>query len=155
MKTAPAAVLAGAVCLLAAAEVRADVRLSTEVKPRKVEVGERFIVQLRAMSDGGDQPQDPELKLPPGLTGSGPNVGSQTQMSIVNGQMTQSVGITATWVLTASRAGTFKVGPASVQTGAGRRADRVVTVEVVPKGSLPQATPPLGGQPPISRLSPT
>jgi hypothetical protein len=68
-------------------------------------------------------------------------------MSIVNGQMTQSVGITATWVLTASRPGTFKVGPASVQTRAGRSADRVVTVEVAPKGSLPQTPPPLGGQP--------
>jgi hypothetical protein len=68
-------------------------------------------------------------------------------MSIVNGRMTQSVGITATWIVSASRAGTFKLGPASVQTSAGRSADRVVTIEVVPKGSLPQQTPPLGGQP--------
>jgi hypothetical protein len=121
------------------------VRLSTELSSRKVEVGDRFVLRLRAMSDSGDMPQDPQLKLPPGLSGSGPTVGSQTQMSIVNGRMTQSVGITATWVVTAGRAGTFKVGPASVQTSAGRSADRAVTVEVVPQGSLPQ-TPP-GGQP--------
>jgi hypothetical protein len=61
--------------------------------------------------------------------------------------MSQSVGITATWILTATRPGTFKVGPASVLTSAGRSADRVVTVEVVPKGSLPQTPPPLAGQP--------
>jgi hypothetical protein len=143
----PAAALAGVVCLLLSRPGHAQVRLSTELSSRKVEVGDRFVLRLRAMSDDGTMPQDPQLKLPAGLSGSGPNVGSQTQMSIVNGQMTQSVGITATWVLTASRPGTFKVGPASVQTSAGRSADRVVTVEVVPQGSLPQAPPPLGGQP--------
>ena len=146
MRGAPAGALAGVVILLGA-QAQAQVRLSTEVSPRKVEVGDRFMVRLRAMSDGSDTPRDPQLKLPAGLSASGPNVGSQTQMSIVNGQMTQSVGINATWIVSASRAGTFKLGPASVQTGAGRSADRIVTIEVVPKGSLPQQTPPLGGQP--------
>lgn len=147
MRGAPAAALAGVVCLLLARPGHAQVRLSTELSSRKVEVGDRFVLRLRAMSEDGSMPQDPQLKLPAGLSASGPTVGSQTQMSIVNGQMTQSVGITATWVLIASRAGTFKLGPASVQTSAGRSADRVVTVDVVPKGSLPQAPPPLGGQP--------
>lgn len=147
MRGAPAAALAGVVCLLTALPAFAQVRLSTELSSRKVEVGDRFVLRLKAMSDSGDMPQDPQLKLPAGISGTGPTVGSQTQMSIVNGQMTQSVGISATWVLTASRAGTFKVGPASVQTRAGRSADRVVTVEVAPKGSLPQNPPPLGGQP--------
>jgi hypothetical protein len=125
----------------------AQVRLQTELNPRQVEVGDRFMFRLRAMSDSTDPPQDPQLKLPPGITGSGPNVGSQSQVSIVNGRMTQSVGITATWILTATRAGKFKLGPASVQTSTGRSADRVVTVEVVPKGSMPQTPPPLAGQP--------
>lgn len=145
MRGAPALALAGAVTLLAV-QAQAQVRLSTEVNPRKVEVGDRFMVRLRAMGDGSETPQDPQLKLPPGLSASGPNVGSQTQMSIVNGQMSQSVGITATWIITASRAGTFKLGPASVQTSVGRSQDRVVAIEVVPQGSL-QQTPPLGGQP--------
>jgi hypothetical protein len=131
----------------AAAAARAEVSLSTEVSARKVEVGDRIVVRLRAMSDGDERASSPELKLPSGITGSGPSVGSQTQMSIVNGQMTQSVGITATWALTASAPGTYRIGPASVLTNAGRKQDRVVTVEVVPSGSLPQNTPPLGGQP--------
>jgi hypothetical protein len=146
VRGAPAAALAGVVCLLLARPGHAQVRLSTELSSRKVEVGDRFVLRLRAMSEDGTMPQDPQLKVPAGLSASGPNVGSQTQMSIVNGRMTQSVGITASWVLVAGRAGTFQVGPASVQTSTGRSADRVVTVEVVPKGSLPQ-TPPLGGQP--------
>lgn len=146
MRAAPAALLAGAVCLLPSL-ARAQVSLSTEVNPRKVEVGDRFMVRLRAMSRGNERVSDPQLKLPPGISGSGPSVGSQTQMSIVNGQMTQSVGINATWVLSASQPGVFKIGPASVDTGLGRSQDRVVTVEVVPQGTLPQQTPPLGGQP--------
>ena len=147
MRTAPASV-AGAVCLsvLASAGVaRADVALRTEVSQRKVEVGARFTLQLRATSDGREQVSSPELKLPPGISASGPSVGSQSQVSIVNGQMTQSIGISATWVLVASRPGTYRLGPASVQTANGRNSDRPVTIEVVPQGSLPP--PPLAGQP--------
>ncbi|HEY6081263.1 MAG TPA: BatD family protein [Polyangiaceae bacterium] len=132
---------------LAASVARAQVSLSTEVSPRKVEVGDRFMLRLRAMSQGDDRATSPELKLPSGVTGSGPNVGSQTQMSIVNGQMTQSVGITATWVLSASAPGTYRLGPASVLTSSGRKQDRVVTVEVVPRGSMPRSQGPSGGQP--------
>src|SRR5689334_3377443 len=121
--------------------------LSSEVNPRKCEVGERFMVRLRAMSQGGERASDPQLKLPPGISGAGPSIGTQTSMSISNGQMTQSVGINATWTLSATRPGTYKIGPASVQTAGGRAQDRVVTVEVVPQGSLPRNPPPLGGQP--------
>lgn len=146
MSRTPAAALAGAV-LLAASAARAQVNLSTEVSPRKVEVGDRFMVRLRAMAEGGERPSDPQLKLPPGVSGSGPSVGSQTQMSIVNGQMTQSVGINATWSLMASQPGTYRIGPASVATSTGRKQDRAVTVEVVPPGTLQRDPPPLGGQP--------
>lgn len=147
MTRAPA-LAAGAVALCAlgaATRASAAVSLSTEVSPRKVEAGDRFIVRLRATSDGNEQVTSPELKLPPGVTGSGPNVSSQSQISIVNGQMTQSVGISATWVLVAKVPGTYKLGPASVVTPDGRKSDRAVTIEVVPPGSLP--TPPLAGQP--------
>jgi hypothetical protein len=142
------AIAAGAVALCAlsvAAPARAAVSLSTEVSPRKVEAGERFVVRLRATSDGDEAVTSPDLKLPPGITGSGPNVSSQSQISIVNGQMTRAVGISATWVLVAKAPGTYKLSPASVVTPDGRKSDRAVTIEVVPPGSLP--TPPLAGQP--------
>ncbi|HKY41195.1 MAG TPA: BatD family protein [Polyangiaceae bacterium] len=143
---AVAALIAGAATLLPSLAL-AQVSLSTEVNPPKVEVGERFMVRLRAMSQGGERATDPQLKLPPGISGAGPSIGSQTSMSISNGQMTQSVGITATWTLSSMRPGIYKIGPGSVETGSGRVQDRVVTVEVVPQGSLPQHPPPLGGQP--------
>ncbi len=147
MRLAPAAI-AGAVyvgVLASTAAAHAEVALRTELSQRKVEVGARFTLQLRATTDGRDQVGNPDLKVPAGITASAPSVGSQSQVSIVNGQMTQSIGISATWVLVASRPGTYKLGPASVQTSSGRSADRPVTVEVVPQGSLPP--PPLAGQP--------
>lgn len=123
----------------------ADVTLSTSVAPRKVEVGTQFTLQLRVTATAGEQIGSPDLKLPAGITGSVPSVGRQSQISIVNGQMTQSLGITATWGLVASRPGTYRLGPASVQTSAGLKSDRPVTIEVVPPGTLPP--PPLAGQP--------
>jgi hypothetical protein len=122
----------------------AEVSLSTEVRPRQVEVNSRFVLQLRANATAGEQVGTPTLKLPPGITGSGPNIGQQSQISIVNGRMTQSVGISATWVLSASKPGTYRLGPVSVPTEHGAVTDRVVTVEVLPQGSVPA---PLSGQP--------
>ncbi len=130
---------------MAAQAASAAVSVTTEVSQRKVEVGARFTVRLRAMSDDGEQPTNPELKLPPGITASGPSVGSQSSINIVNGQMTQTVGISATWVLVATHAGTFTLGPASVQSASGRNGDRPFKIEVVAQGSLPP--PPLAGQP--------
>lgn len=148
MRGAPAAWLAGAVtsCAVSYAGVaRADVTLGTNLSARKVEVGSPFTLQLRVSASAGEQVGAPDLKLPPGITGSGPSVGRQSQISIVNGQMTQSIGISATWSLVASRPGTFRLGPASVQTSDGVKTDRAVTIEVVPPGTLPP--PPLAGQP--------
>ncbi|RYZ04348.1 MAG: hypothetical protein EOO73_24030 [Myxococcales bacterium] len=145
MRGKAAALTAAVLAVVAAASsARAEVSMSTEVRPRQVEVNARFILQLRASASAGEQVGTPNLKLPPGITGSGPNIGQQSQISIVNGRMTQSVGISATWVLSASKPGKYKLGPVSIQTDQGVVSDRVVTVEVVPQGSLPA---PLGGQP--------
>jgi BatD DUF11 like domain len=133
-----------AVAVLATGAARAEVSLSTEVRPRQVEVGSRFVLQVRASASGGEQLGTPSLTLPPGITGSGPNVGQQSQISIVNGRMTQTLGFSATWVLTASKPGKYKLGPVKVPTDNGTVTDRAVVVEVVPQGSLPA---PLGGQP--------
>lgn len=151
MTRAPAAYVASGLVALAtvgaATPAQAEVRLSTEVSSRKVEVGSRFVLRLHAQSDSADSATRPELRLPPGITASGPNIVPQSQITIVNGRMTQSAGLTATWVLVASRPGTYKLGPASVQTASGRKSDRAATIEVVPQGALPQDPPPLAGQP--------
>ncbi len=136
--------LLGAAAVGATSPARAEVSLSTEARPRQVEVGGRFVLQLRANASAGEQVGTPTFTPPPGITASGPNIGQQSQVSIVNGRMTQSVGITASWVLVASKPGRYKLGPISVPTDHGVVSDRAVTVEVVAQGSLPA---PLAGQP--------
>jgi BatD DUF11 like domain len=139
---------AGALVLVAVSATRvayADIALSTSVSARKVAVGDRFTLRLRVTTNTNDPIQNPQLKVPAGITASGPSMGSQSSINIVNGQMTQSVVISATWLLTASKVGSYRIGPASVETTDGRKSDQPVTVEVVPEGSLPP--PPLAGQP--------
>jgi oxygen tolerance protein BatD len=148
VRAAPAVFVAGALCCAALTTVsnaRAEVSLSTSLSARKVEAGAQFTLQLRVSTSAGEEIGAPDLKLPVGISASRPNVGRQSQISIVNGQMTQSIGISATWGLVASRPGTYQLGPASVQTSDGLKSDRAVTIEVVPPGSLPP--PPLAGQP--------
>ena len=65
MRGAPAVAIAGALglgVLTATHAASAAVALSTELSSRKVEVGARFTLRLRAMSDGDDRASNPELK---------------------------------------------------------------------------------------------
>lgn len=146
MSRAPAYLVAGALAVSVVAApltARAQLTLNVEVRPRQVEVGSRFLVQMRT-NVSGDQIGTPTLKPPAGISGTGPQIGQQAQVSFVNGQVTQSVVLSATWSLVAAKPGTYKLGPITVETGKGVVKSRVVTVEVVPQGSLPA---PLAGQP--------
>jgi hypothetical protein len=133
---ARAAAVASACLLLGVAQAAlADVRLRTDVTPRQVEIGAQFSVRLSITSDGRDSISEPELKVPSGVRIFGTSVQQGSSVSII-------------WMLMASRAGKFKLGPASVTTSKGRQSDKPVTIEVVPQGTLPRgSTPPLGGQP--------
>src|SRR6185295_3502914 len=118
--------------------------VKTAVSAQRVGVGESLYVQLVMMSDGqnGNAIGDVHLPLPPGMTASQPSRSPQSQVSIINGQMTQRVGVTLTWTVTASKAGSFKVGPPSA-TFAGERAQgSPIPIEVVTAGSnnAPQRT---------------
>ncbi|HEX2876884.1 MAG TPA: BatD family protein, partial [Polyangiaceae bacterium] len=135
MNAARAAAIASACLVLGVTQAAvADVKLRTEVSPRQVEIGAQFSVRLSITSDGRDSVSEPELKVPSGVRIFGTSVQQGSSVSI-------------TWMLMASRAGKFKLGPASVTTSKGRRSDKTVTVEVVPQGTLsPGNTPPLAGQ---------
>jgi len=129
------AAVAGALGVLLATQVAvADIKLRTEVTPRKVEIGDRFSVRLILSSDGRENVSDPQLKVPAGVR-------------IFGQQVTQGSVVAITWMLTASRAGKYRIGPASVVTSNGRTSDKPVTVEVVAQGTLTDKQPPLGGQP--------
>jgi hypothetical protein len=138
-----AGVLVALVVLALSPAAQAQVSIQTGVSARKVELGQSVQFQIIAMDSSGQvTPSDPELSAPAGVEVRGPSVGTQTQVSINNGRMTQSVGISATWSLTPRRVGTIRIGPASVDVGGGRRAQsRVETIEVVPQGSLPRNVP--------------
>jgi hypothetical protein len=133
---ARAAAIASACLVLGVAQVAAaEVKLRTEVSPRQVEIGAQFSVRLSITSDGRDSISEPELKVPSGVRIFGTSVQQGSSVSI-------------TWMLMASRAGKFKLGPASVTTSKGRQSGKTVAIEVVPQGTLsPGNTPPLGGQP--------
>jgi hypothetical protein len=113
------------------------VRLNVEAS--RVEVGTPFQVTLTALSDDGDAPSNPRLSVPPGFSVRGPSLSTRTQMSITNGQVTQSQGVDATWVLVSRDVGMFRLGPATVLIGGQRVSSAVVQVQVVPAGQAPRS----------------
>ena len=114
-------------------------RVDTQISPRKVEVGERFIVQATISTEPGTAPPtNPTLLVPPGVTASAPNISTQQQVTISGGRIHQSNGVTATWGLSAARPGTYRIGPPSFQVGPTRVQGRAANVEVVAAGAGPR-----------------
>jgi hypothetical protein len=148
------ATLLAALVTVTTAISSAQVSVQTQASGQKLEVGQTFQLEVQAMGNGQDTPSDPKLPVPAGFEVRGPSIGSQTQVSMVNGRVTQRTGISATWLLTPTRPGTFKIGPPSVQSGGTRHVGKVVTVEVVAQGSLPRARPGSPGFDPFSWLDP-
>lgn len=112
--------------------------------PSDVEVGQVFVFRLTAMVSVSDQPPDkPSLSLPAGFVlRGGPRVMPQTQVSITNGQMQQSVGIEVSWQVEARAAGRHTIGPASVLWQGKRFESGRVQVNVHPPGTLPRRQDP-------------
>jgi oxygen tolerance protein BatD len=133
-----------ALAVFAASSVASALEVKTAVSTQRVGVGESFLVQLVIMSDGqnGNAVADVRLPLPPGMTTSAPSRSPQSQVSIINGQMSQRVGVTLTWTVTASKVGSFKVGPPSASFGSERAQGNPIPVEVVAGGTggAPQRT---------------
>lgn len=119
------------------AAAQAQPRLETQISTQTVEVGQTLRVQLSAT--GAEQADSPRLEVPQGFVVDGPSVGTSQQVSIVNGSVSRTVGLTATWQLTATKVGEFTVGPASVNSSQGRVSGQRVRVRVVPPGQGPQA----------------
>src|SRR5690606_32783915 len=114
---------AATAAIVAAAPLRAQsgVNLKTTVTGEQVEAGENFELRLSALSDAGTpMPSSPRLSVPAGVTAHGPSVGTNQQVSIVNGRVEQRQGITASWVLSIEKPGTYRIGPASVEVNGAR-----------------------------------
>ena len=91
-----------------------------------------------------------DLARTPGITASAPNISTQQQVTISGGRIHQSNGVTATWGLSAARAGTYRIGPPSFQVGPTRVQGRAANVEVVAAGAGPRQQRP--GWPPIRSI---
>jgi hypothetical protein len=117
----------------------AQVELSLSIGAREVAVGEAVTVRLEAMSADEDAPTDAQLIVPDGFEVRGPSVGTRQQVSISGFSMVTQTGISASWLLTATRPGLFTIGPATVQWKGQRERSDVVQVQVLPPGQQPRS----------------
>jgi hypothetical protein len=137
----------------AEAQSSADVTLRADQD--EIEVGESLIVTLNAMSDASSpQPSEPQLKAPAGWKVSGPAVSTQTQMSIVNGHVTNRAGFRASWQLVPSAPGTFEIGPVTYQWQGRKQTAGSVRVTVVPAGKRARPRGRQKRQDPFGQLMP-
>ena len=121
------------VALLAALAGWAQTSIRVEVH-NIVEVSERFNVVF--VVEGEHAPSDFEWAPGDGFTLVwGPQKGSSTSISMVNGKTTRSSQTSYTYILQAQRTGTFQLPPATARVKGDEIHSRSVQVEVVPGGS--------------------
>jgi BatD DUF11 like domain len=148
-------VLLAAILVAGAAPLAAD-SVRSEVDARRVGVDD--MIELNVTVEG----QLVEEVRPPSLTNakvvSGPSV--STQVSILNGQMTQSR--TWTWVLKPGSVGKAEVGPARAKFAGGEQTAPAIPIEVVagsvkPRQPSRRSSPlgdPFGGVDPFEGMRP-
>lgn len=140
MMTRLALLVAGVLLLLSWPRVAlAQVELSVSLGAREVAVGEAVQLRLDAMSTDDEAPSDPELTIPSGFEVRGPSVGTRQQVSISGFSMVTQSGISATWLLTPTRAGLFTIGPPSVLYKGQRQRGEAVQLQVLPPGQQPRS----------------
>jgi hypothetical protein len=133
--------------LLSTSVARAQVELDTQIGAHKIELGTSVEFQITAMS-GSDEPlQNPRLAPVPGLSISGPSIGTRSSLTFGNGRMLRQTSVTATWNVRALKIGTYHVGPATFDLGGQRFQGRAESLEVVAQGTLPRT--PRGGPAPF------
>ncbi len=126
--------LAGASTALAQTGVEVSARLSSET----VEVGEAFILELSAMSGDKTPFSDPLLRLPAGLSASGPSIGSKSLVQMGAAGTMFRRGVSAKWRIVASAAGKYTIPPPSIRAGGKAvAAEGALRVSVVQPGQKP------------------
>lgn len=130
------AVLVGLLAAMAPRTSAAAPRVTLKGDSAAVEVGEVLTVTMSALSDGNEELTDPTLLAPTGFSLRGPSVASQSSVTIINGRLAVQKGFSASWVLTASKPGTFSIGPGGLRIGSARTKVDSITVTVHPAGTL-------------------
>lgn len=135
------ALLVLAVCgltLTRHALARGPLELHASISSDTVAVGEAFVVELSAMSEERTSFSDPLLRLPNGLSASGPSMGSKTLVQMgATGTMFRR-GVSVKWRLTASAPGRYTIAPPSLRVdGRTVAADAALRVTVVDASQRP------------------
>jgi hypothetical protein len=122
----------------AAAQVQ-GLELTARASASRVEVGEFFSIELRAMSDGSARASAPDLRAPAAFSVSGPSVSSQTMMQLGGGQSRTQIGMGATWQLVGKTPGRYVIPGPSVTVGGSRIQAKPIPIEVVPSSGKSRA----------------
>ena len=119
--------LASALCALAQSVI--DVQV-----PNMVEEGKPFNVVF--VVEGENSPSEFQWSAPEGMELRwGPQKGTNTSISMVNGHTSKSSRTTMTYILVPTRTGTFQMGRATAKVGGNTISSRNFMVEVVSGGS--------------------
>ncbi len=128
-RTIISALLAAAAAISALAQTRIDVQA-----PNMVEEGKAFNVVF--VVEGEHSPSDFRWSAPEGIDVQwGPQKGTSTSVSIVNGHTSKSSKTTMTYVLVASRTGTFQMGKATAKVSGNTISSKNFMIEVVASGA--------------------
>jgi hypothetical protein len=123
--------------LLAAPAVAfATPRITLRPDAPVVEVGEVITITMTALGDGGEELSDPSLAVPSGFSVRGPTVSSQSSISVVNGKVSMQRGFTAVWTVTATKVGTFSIGPGNLRVDGKRVKVDPFTATIRPAGTM-------------------
>lgn len=101
-----------------------------------VEVGEVLTVTMTVSTDGNEELTDPTLAVPSGFSLRGPSISSQSSVSIINGKVTLQKGFTASWAVTATKPGTFSIGPGGLRADGKRVKVDPFPVTIHPAGTM-------------------
>ena len=119
--------------LLAALSALAQTSISVQA-PNMVEVGKPFNIAF--IMEGEHLASDFQWTAPEGMELVwGPQSGTSTSMSIVNGKSTKTARTTMTYVVKAERTGTFQMGKATAKVKGNTISSKNFMVEVVASGA--------------------
>ena len=115
----------------------------TMAAPNAVEIGKQFRLTFTLNNQGSN------LKLPPGIENNfdilmGPSTGQSVSITTINGQTTQEITFSYTYILRAKQEGTFELRPASIEVGGKVFESNSMKIQVVKAQSNP-AQPQSGG----------
>jgi hypothetical protein len=143
-------VLLGVLVIAPGVHAQGTPQLRISASADVIGVGDTLHVQLVA-SSADAMPSNPKLESVNGFAVRGESESPSQSFTIINGVSSSRYSLTVDWTLAALRAGSYRVGPATISVGAMRASSAAFTVKVVPAGQAPapRAPTPLFPQSPF------